>query len=334
MIQDAIDILVSNEDFETEQAAEVAREILNGEATPAQIAAFITALRIRGEKVEHIVAFARVLREKALRIQPPEGIVLDTCGTGGDSQGTFNVSTAAAIIAAAADVTVAKHGNRAVTSSCGSADVLKALGVDISCPPEIMEKALKEIGLCFLFAPSFHGAMKHAAVPRKEVGIRSIFNMVGPLVNPAGANRQIIGVYSAHLTETFAEVLRELGTERALVVHGSDGLDEITLSAVTQVTELRDGDIDTWTLDASDFGLDPIELQDILVESVEEAAETMRSVLKGEPGPCTATAYANAGAAIYLAGKANSIDDGYTIAQKATEAGKAEAKLQALIDMT
>jgi anthranilate phosphoribosyltransferase len=334
MIQDAIEILVSDEEFGGEQAAEVAREILNGEATASQIAAFITALRIRGERVEHIVAFARVLREKALRIQPPAGVVLDTCGTGGDAQGTFNISTAAAIIASGAGVNVAKHGNRAVTSVSGSADVLSRLGVNISCPAAVMERALREIGLCFLFAPSFHGAMKHAAIPRREIGIRSIFNMVGPLVNPAGASHQIVGVYAPELTVIFAEALRELEVERALVVHGSDGLDEVTLTSVTQVTELNKGHIDTWTLTPSDFGLAPIELSDIVVESPEGAAETLMAILKGEGGPCAQMACVNAGAALYTAGAAASIQDGHAKAVEAVEEGKALAKLEALIRIT
>lgn len=334
MIKEAIALLVGNEDLPGDKAREVANEILEGEATPSQIAAFITALRIRKEKVEHIVAFAQALRQRASRITPPEGIVLDTCGTGGDAYGTFNVSTAAAIIASAAGVRVAKHGNRAVTSTCGSADVLSALGVNLDAPLEVAEKCLEEIGLCFLFAPACHSAMRHAVTPRREVGIRSIFNMVGPLVNPAGATHQLMGVYAPELTETFAEVFRELGTERALVVHGSDGIDEVTLTSVTQVTELVDGEIETWTVAPSEFGLKPIDLEDILVDSTEAAAQAMRDVLSGKEGPCADMALVNAGAALFVAGKAVGLVEGYHLAKECVAGGQAIEQLKKLAQAT
>jgi anthranilate phosphoribosyltransferase len=334
MIQDAIAILVADEELTGEQAREVACEILEGEATPSQIAAFITALRIRGEGVEHIRAFAETLREKANRIDPPEGVVLDTCGTGGDAIGTFNFSTAAAIIAAGAGVTVAKHGNRAVSSACGSADVLTELGVKVDAPLEVVRRCLHEIGICFLFAPMCHAAMKHAVVPRREIGIRSIFNMVGPLSNPAGATHQLLGVYAPELTETFAKVLRELGSERALIVHGSDGVDEVTTTSVTQVTELRDGDVDTWTIEPHDFGLSPVNVEDLVVGSVEEAADQMRKVLSGVKGPCADMALVNAGAALYVAGLAGSIPEGYGLAHETVASGRALEKLEALIDLS
>lgn len=334
MIQDAIAILVADEDFSGEQAREVAREILEGQATPSQIAAFITALRIRGEAVEHIQAFAETLREKADRVKPPEGVVLDTCGTGGDAVGTFNVSTAAAVIAAAAGVTVAKHGNRAVSSSCGSADVLAQLGVKVDAPLDIVERCLHDIGLCFLFAPACHSAMRHAAVPRRETGIRSIFNMVGPLSNPAGATHQLVGVYAPALTETFAEVLRALGTRRALIVHGSDGIDEVTVTAPTQVTELHDGHIETWTVAPGDFGIDPVEVDALLVDSAEQAAEDMREILSGRRSAKAQMALLNAGAALYAAGRVASIADGYQMAIDTVSGDAAITKLEALIDMT
>lgn len=334
MIQEALALLLDDEPLSAEQTAQVAREILSGEATSAQIAAFITALRIRGERVEHVVAFARALRERADKIQPPQGPVLDTCGTGGDAQGTFNVSTAAAIVAAAAGATVAKHGNRAVTSACGSADVLKALGVNIEAPLKTAEKCLHEIGLCFLFAPSCHSAMRHAAAPRKELAIRSIFNMVGPLSNPANATHQLIGVYHPELTELFAHALKELGSEKALIVHGSDGVDEVTLTSVTQITELRHGEVDTWTVEPHDFGLEPIDLEDILVETVEEAAERMREVLSGRKNACAEMALVNAGAALFAANLAPSMPDGYQRAKEVVASGKALEKLEALVDMT
>ncbi|HUT22983.1 MAG TPA: anthranilate phosphoribosyltransferase [Sumerlaeia bacterium] len=334
MIQDAIALLVADEELTGEQAREVACEILEGEATPSQIAAFITALRIRGEGVNHIRAFAETLREKARRIDPPEGVVLDTCGTGGDAIGTFNFSTAAAIVAAGAGVTVAKHGNRAVSSTCGSADVLRQLGVKVEAPLEVARRCLHEIGICFLFAPTCHAAMKHAVVPRREVGIRSIFNMVGPLSNPAGATHQLLGVYAPELTETFAKVLRELGSERALIVHGSDGVDEVTTTSVTQVTELRDGDIDTWMIEPGDFGLSPVNVEDLVVGSVEEAADQMRKVLSGAKSPCADMALVNAGAALYVAGLAGSIPEGYGLAHETVASGRALEKLEALIDLS
>ncbi|NQU41913.1 anthranilate phosphoribosyltransferase [bacterium] len=331
MIQDAIAILVAGEDLTAQNARDVADEILNGDATACQIAAFITALRIRKESVEHIVAFASALRERAGRIKSPPGVILDTCGTGGDAYGTFNISTAAAIIAAAAGVQVAKHGNRAISSTCGSADVLAELGVNLDAPLEVVERCLSQVGLCFLFAPACHSAMRFAAVPRREVGIRSIFNMVGPLVNPANATHQLMGVYSAELTETFAEVLRQLGSERALVVHGGDGIDEVTLTSATQITELRDGKIETWTVTPGDLGLHAIDLNDILVGSVKEAAEKMREVLSGRKGPCAEMALVNAGAALYTAGTVASLRDGYLVAVETVASNRAMEKLEALV---
>jgi anthranilate phosphoribosyltransferase len=334
VIQEAIALLVAAEPLPGEKARAVAEEILNGEATPSQIAAFVTALRIRGETVEHILAFVEVLRAHGAHVEKPPGVLLDTCGTGGDASGTFNVSTAAAVIASAAGVCVAKHGNRAVSSACGSADVLTQLGVNVAAPPEVSQRCLREIGLAFLFAPAYHPAMKHAAAPRREVGIRTIFNMIGPLSNPAGATHQLVGVYSAALTETFAQVLRGLGTERALVVHGADGLDEVTTTGPTRITELRDGEIRTRTVSPADFGVPPAALNDLRVASVEHAAEEILKVLRGEPGPRTDMALANAGAALYVAGRAPSLLEGCRLARETAASGKALEKLRDLIRMT
>jgi anthranilate phosphoribosyltransferase len=334
MIQDAIAILVADEEMTVETVREVAGEILNGEATSCQIAAFITALRIRGERTEHILAFAEALRARADHIRPPEGVVLDTCGTGGDAVGTFNFSTAAAIIAAGAGICVAKHGNRAVSSTCGSADVLAQLGVNVNAPLPVVERCLREIGLCFLFAPAWHSAMRHAATARREVGIRSIFNMIGPLSNPAGATHQLVGVYAPELTGTFAEVLRALGSTRALVVHGSDGIDEVTITSPTQITELRNGEIDTFTISPSDFGIAPASIEDLVVDSAKTAAEEMCKVLDGVPGPRFDMSLVNAGAALFVAGQAASIEDGFAMAREVVAEGKAREKLAALIDMT
>lgn len=338
MIREAIGKLVAGEDELTgDQAHQVALEILSGEATPCQIASFLTALRLRGERVEHVVAFVRALRDRAARIAAPPGIVLDTCGTGGDDIGTFNVSTTAAFLAAGTGVRVAKHGNRAMSSRCGSADVLAALGVKIDCSHALAERCLREIGICFLFAPSYHSAMKHAVQPRREIGHRTIFNMAGPLANPAGATHQLIGVYDLALCRMFAEVLRELGSQRALVVHGSDGLDEISTAEVTELTELRNGEIHSWSATPSDFGLDaPANLEDLLAAADAHGnAEILTAILKGEEsGPKAQIALVNAGAAIYVAGKAETIREGIEIARRAIASGAAHAKMEELRQMT
>jgi anthranilate phosphoribosyltransferase len=277
------------------------------------------------------------MREKAAHIQRPKGIVFDTCGTGGDNIGTFNVSTTAAFIVAAAGIPVAKHGNRAMSSRCGSADVLTALGVRIDCPHAVAERCLAEIGICFLFAPAYHSAMKHAVQPRREIGHRTIFNLAGPLSNPAGASHQLIGVYDRSLCRMFAEVLRELGSERVLIVHGSDGLDEISTTEVTELTELRNGDIYSWSATPSDFGIEtPADMADLLAgEDAEANAAIVTAILKGdETGPKAEIALVNAGAALYVAGKAESIPEGVKAARQMIASGAAYAKLEALCEMT
>jgi len=337
MIREAIGKLVAGEAVTGGEAHQVALEILAGEATACQIASFLTALRIRGERVEHVTAFVRAMRDKAARIETPPGVILDTCGTGGDEIGTFNVSTTAAFLAAGAGVCVAKHGNRAMSSRCGSADVLTALGVRIDCSHALAERCLREIGICFLFAPSYHSAMKHAVQPRREIGHRTIFNMAGPLSNPAGATHQLIGVYDVSLCETFAEVLRELGAERALIVHGSDGLDEISTADVTKLTELRQGEIHSWSATPADFGFSqPADLEDLLAADDPKAnAEILVAILQGkEIGPKAQIALVNAGAAIYVAGKAKTIPEGIEIARRAIASGAAYEKLDELRQMT
>ena len=309
-------------------------EILDGAATPCQIAAFLTALHIRGEETAHLIAFADVLRRRAGHVKAPKGIVLDTCGTGGDARGTFNISTVAAIIAAGAGVVVAKHGNRAISSRSGSADVLAQLGVKIDAPHTVAERCLNEIGFCFLFAPACHGAMKYAAQPRRELGFRTIFNIIGPLVNPANAQHQLIGIYAPELTEVFAEVLRSLGSRRALVVHGSDGLDEITTTTVTQVSELHNGKIKTYTISPEEFGFPLAELTDLMIDSAEGAAARILAILAGETGPCTDIAILNAGAALYVAEKADSIGHGCELARESIASGKAMRKLNDLIRLS
>lgn len=337
MIREAIAKLVAGEELTGDEAHQVALEILAGEATACQIASFLTALRMRGERTEHVVGFVRVMRDRVARIETPSGVILDTCGTGGDEIGTFNVSTAAAFIAAGADIQVAKHGNRAMSSRCGSADVLSALGVRIDCSHALAERCLRELGICFLFAPSYHSAMKHAVQPRREIGHRTIFNMAGPLSNPAGATHQLIGVYHSSLCRMFAEVLRELGAERALIVHGSDGLDEISTTDVTELTELRDGEIRSWSATPADFGLDkPADLEDLLAaEDTHGNARILVSILKGEEkGPKAQIALVNAGAAIYVAGGAKTIREGIETARRVVASGAPYEKLEDLRQMT
>lgn len=337
VIQEAIAKLVANEIVTGDEAHAIALEILSGEATPCQIASFLTALRIRGEAPDHVVGFVRAMREKAVRIQPPEGVVLDTCGTGGDGKGTFNVSTTAMFIAAGAGIAVAKHGNRAMSSQCGSADVLAAAGVKIDCAPAVSERCLREIGVCFMLAPIYHGAMKHAVLPRREVGHRTIFNMAGPLSNPAGATHQLIGVYDGALCRVFAEVLRELGTKRALIVHGADGLDEISTAAVTEMTELRDGEVSTSSMTPEELGIDSTAGIDEMAAAggPEESLKIMTDILRGEEtGPRAQMAIANAGAAIYVAGQADSIAEGVKIAQQTIASGAAQEKLEQLVQFT
>jgi anthranilate phosphoribosyltransferase len=337
MIKEAIHSLVSGEEVAGDVAHVVALEILSGEATACQIASFLTALRIRGEKTEHVVAFVRAMREKATRIARPDGVVLDTCGTGGDASGSFNISTTAMFITAAAGVRVAKHGNRAMSSRCGSADVLAAAGVKIDCAPEVSERCLREIGVCFLFAPAYHSAMKHAVTPRREIGHRTIFNMAGPLSNPAGATHQLIGVYDPALCRMFAEVLRELGTVRALIAHGADGLDEISICNRTSLIELRDGAIREWSVGPEDFGLNGAgNLSDLQARGgPDESAALMSAILRGEEtGPKAQIALANAAAALYVAGMTETIRASMALARETVKSGAAHEKLQQLVGMT
>ena len=328
MIKESIAKLVSGDLLSEEESRKVAEEIMSGEATPGQIASFITALRIRGETVETIVGFVRVMREKATPIKVPEGVpILDTCGTGGDGSQTFNISTTSALICAAAGVKVAKHGNRGVSSTCGSADVLEALGMKIDAPPEVSERCLLELNFCFLFAPLYHTAMKYAIGPRREIGIRTIFNLIGPLSNPAKAGCQVIGVFDHRLVELFAHTLRDLGSQRALIVHGSDGLDELSLVSASTIAELHaDGTIDVYPVDPTDYDMESCEISDLVGGGPEQNTEIIRDILSGTEGPRTNAALLNAGAGLYIAGKAGSIIEGIDIA-RATVASGAPARL-------
>src|ERR1043165_3932212 len=284
-IREAIDKLVNRIDLSEVDTIEVMNQIMIGEATPLQVASFLTALRMKGETVEEITGAARVMREKAHRVSVTAGTVLDTCGTGGDQKGTFNISTTCALVVAGAGITVAKHGNRSVSSQSGSADVLGALGVKVDAPRERVERCIDRIGIGFLFAPMLHEAMKYAVQPRRDIGIRTIFNLLGPLTNPAMANHQLIGLYSGELVGTIARVLRNLGSARAMVVHGNEGLDEISLCGATRVAELRDGEVKEYTFEPGGVGLKNCSIEDLRGGPAEQSARIVREVLAGGKGP-------------------------------------------------
>lgn len=334
MIKEAIGKVVTGLDLDEEEMVGVMNEIMGGEATPAQIGAFITALRIKGETTMEISGAARVMREKATVVNTRQrhDVLVDTCGTGGDGSGTFNVSTAAAFVVAGAGLPVAKHGNRSVSSKCGSADVLEALGVDLNMSPEKIGRCIDEVGIGFLFAPMMHGAMKYAIGPRREIGIRTIFNVLGPLTNPAGANVQVLGVYSPDLVEKLARVLGRLGSRRALVVWGEGGLDEMTVTGETSVAELADGEVKTYKIKPEDVGLARASLADIRgAENAGEAAAKLRDILSGTPGACLDMVLLNAGAALLAGGRAQSLRAGVDLARETVRSGAAMARLEALV---
>jgi anthranilate phosphoribosyltransferase len=333
MIREAVNILVQGMDLSEEQMLACMEEIMEGRATPAQIGAFLTALRIKGETVEEITAAVKVMREKATKIKAPEGVV-DTCGTGGDMAHTFNISTTVAIVVAASGVPVAKHGNRSVSSSSGSADVLEALGVKIDLPPEKVEKCLFETNFGFLFAPLFHPAMKYAIGPRREIGIRTIFNILGPLTNPAGAKRQIVGVFADRLTRPLAEVLGRLGAQDVMVLHGEDGLDEITITDGTRVSRFRNGEIEDMIISPEDFGLQRASITELSGGSAEENAKITVQVLEGAQGPKRDCVLMNAAAALVVAGKTGDLKEAYQMAAEAIDTGRARKKLDEIVEVT
>lgn len=334
MIQESLKKIVQRQDLDEPEMAEVMSEIMGGEATEAQIGAVMAALATKGETFAELAGAARAMRRKATRVQVTAQTVVDTCGTGGDRAGTFNISTTAAFVVAGCGVTVAKHGNRSVSSKCGSADLLEALGVRLEVVPEVVEEAIGELGIGFLFAPLYHGAMRHAAKPRRELGIRSIFNMLGPLTNPAGANCQLLGVYAPELTEMFAQALRLLGTRRALVVHGHDGLDEISVCAPTRVTELKDGAVHTYDLTPEQLLGRQARREEIAGGEVAVNAAITRSILNGEKGPKRDITVVNAAAALIAAGAAEDFPQAIRLAESAIDEGKACAKLEALVRFT
>ena len=333
MIKEAIAKLIAATDLTEAEMTEVMHEVMTGAASPAQIGSFLTALRMKGETVEEITGAAKVMREKATKVDAPEGVV-DTCGTGGDGSMTFNISTAAAFVASGSGLVVAKHGNRSVSSKSGSADVLRALGVNIEAEVSRVEECIREAGIGFLFAPMLHGAMKYAAPVRREIGIRSIFNILGPLTNPAGAKRQVIGVYDSALTDLLAKVLNNLGSERAFIVRGEDGLDEITLADETRVTELNAGSIRTYHIRPEDFGFQRCSPEDLLGGGPDENAEIIMGVLEGKKGPARDIVLLNAAAAITAGGLASKIEEGIAIAHGAIDSGEALTRLERLKEIT
>ncbi len=323
--------VIAGTDLTQAETAEAFDLIMSGDATPAQIGAFIAALRCKGESVEEIAGGASSMRRHAVLIDAGGLPVVDTCGTGGDTCDTFNISTTAAFVVAGAGVPVAKHGNRAISSKCGSADLLSALGVNLDVQPETVEDCIREAGIGFLFAPKLHPAMKHAMGPRKELGVRTIFNMLGPLTNPAGAKGQIIGVFSPELTEPFAGVLNLLGSRRAFVVHGSDGMDEMTTTGTTRVSELKDGAVKTYDYDPLPLIGDYADAADLAGGEPETNAEITRAILNGDKSPCRDIVCLNAAAAIVAGGKADSIAAGWELAQQSLDSGAAAGALASLI---
>lgn len=334
MFRDHLKKIIEGVHLDENQMADVMMEIFSGSLTDAQIGAFMGALATKGETEQELAGAARAMRRKAHRIQSSAGTIVDTCGTGGDGASTFNISTTTAFVVAGCDITVAKHGNRSVSSKCGSADVLEALGVRLDVDPELVEEAVEDIGIGFLFAPLYHSAMRFAATARKEVGLRSIFNMLGPLTNPAGANCQIIGVYAPELTEMFAHTLRLLGSRQAYVVHGHDGLDEISVCAPTRVSELKDGQVRTFNLHPEAYFDALADPGDLVGGDPATNADITRRILDGETGSRRNVVLLNAAAALTAAGKAADFADGIEHAAQAIDSGAAKNKLAALAAFT
>lgn len=344
-ITEAIKKVVDRADLTTAEAELVLDQIMTGQCTDAQIASLLTALRMKGETVAELTGFAKVMRRKAARVNPHTTVsaeigdtereaLIDTCGTGGDVSGSFNVSTATAFVVAGAGVRVAKHGNRSVSSQCGSADVVEALGVRIELTPDTIARCIDEVGIGFLHAPLLHEAMKYVALARRQMGIRTIFNTLGPLTNPAGANIQVLGVYAAHLTELLAGVLAELGSTRAVVVHGSDGLDEVTITGPSKITELSQGEVRTYIVTPEDLGLHRASLGEIQGGDARQNSSIILEVLRGGRGPRRDIVLLNAAAALMVSGRANDLKEGVVAAAESIDSGRAIAKLERLIEFT
>jgi anthranilate phosphoribosyltransferase len=334
MIREAIAQLVSGKHLSDVEAEAVMNEIMSGEATPAQIGSFLTALRVKGETADEIAGCVRAMRANAIHVRPRASLLVDTAGTGGDGAHTFNISTTAAFIIAGAGLAVAKHGNRAISSKAGSADVLMALGVNINLTPEQAAQCIDDIGIGFLFAPNLHPAMKHAIGPRRELGIRTVFNILGPLSNPANANVQLVGVYDPHLTDVMANVLQQLGGKAAFVVHGAGGLDELNTLGPNKVSEFNGHGSRHYQLDPCELGLERANLADLTGGTPDENAAILRAVLGGERGPRRDTVLLNASAAFVAAGAAGDLSEGMRLGADSVDSGKAARKLDALIEHT
>lgn len=331
MLGSNLEKVISGADLNEEEMIECMTQIMNGEVSEAQMASFLTALKSKGEAVSEIVGGARVLREKAEAVELQNYYTVDTCGTGGDKLGTYNISTAVAFIVAAAGITVVKHGNRSVSSKCGSADVLEELGIKIDLEPHQVEKCVKEINIGFFFAPIFHKAMKYVGKTRKELGFRTIFNILGPLANPANAKAQVLGVFDERLTEPMAEVLKNLGVKKALVVNGKDGLDELSITTETKVTELKDGKITTYIIKPEDYGFIRATIEDIQGGTAKDNANIIRELFNKKSGPKRDILILNAAAALYVGNKVNSITEGIELAKEIIDTYKAKEKLDEFI---
>ena len=331
---EAIRAVVERHDLDSARMTEVMRTIMTGQATQAQIGAFLIGLRMKGETVEEIAAAATVMRELVTRVEVDVPHLVDTCGTGGDQTGTFNISTACAFVAAAAGAHVAKHGNRSISSRSGSADVLEAAGIRLDLTPDQVARCVRETGVGFMFAPAHHSAMKHAIGPRKEIGTRTIFNVLGPLTNPASAPNQVIGVFDAAWVEPLAEVLGALKSDHVLVVHAEDGLDEISIAAPTRVAELKDGQVTNYVISPEQFGLHRAPITELVVDGAEQSHALIRRVLENEPGPARDIVVLNAGAAIYAAGVSATLAEGVAKADEAISSGAALDKLHSLAALT
>lgn len=330
--KDALHLLLERSDLTHGQMLDIMRQIMSGALAPVQIAGILIALRMKGETVDEIAAAAEVMRELSTKVNvTAKEHLIDTCGTGGDGIQTFNVSTVSAFVAAAAGARVAKHGGRSVSSTCGSADVLEALGVNVNMTPDQVAQCIDEIGIGFMFAPNHHSAMKHAAPVRRELGVRTLFNLLGPLTNPAGAKRQVMGVFDRSLTAKLARVLYRLGSEHVLVVHGADGMDEISFAGDTYVAELKGGQVSEYVLNPQQFGMKLHNAESIRVQSAEESKAMILSVLAGQAGPARDIVLLNAGAAIYVAGLASSIQEGIDTAMRAIDGQLAKTKLDQLV---
>jgi len=333
-IQQAIQYILDGKDLESSQMQQVMHAVMSGECTPAQIAGFLIGLRMKGETIEEITAAAKVMRDLSTRVNVSKDYLIDTCGTGGDGANTFNISTTSAFVAAAAGARVAKHGNRSVSSKSGSADVLEAAGVKLDLSADQVAECINLIGIGFMFAPMYHGAMKHALGPRKELGVRTIFNLLGPLTNPAGAPNQVLGVFSNEWLEKLIKVQQKLGAKHVMVVHSEDGMDEISISAPTRIAELVNGEIREYTVSPEQFEIKRNDLSTLAVQSISDSLNMMLGVLENKAGPAMDIVLLNAGAAIYTAGIADSLETGVAQARQVIEDGSARAKLDQLVKLT